>query len=122
MLYRGEHSFVLLNLFPYCVGHVLIVLNRHVAFLRDAQPGELAELMVLAQHVEEALESEYHPEGFNVGFNLGKAAGAGVAYHLHQHLLPRWTGDSNFISVVSETRVLPEELPKTYRRLVAHFG
>ncbi len=121
VLYRGKHSFALLNLFPYCVGHVLIVLNRHVAFLRDAQPGELAELMVLAQRVEEALESEYQPEGFNVGFNLGKAAGAGVAYHLHQHLLPRWTGDSNFISVVSETRVLPEELPKTYRRLVAHF-
>ncbi len=121
VLYRAKSAYVLLNLFPYTSGHMLVALNRHVPFLRDARPEELHELLDLAQRCELALMDEYHPEGFNVGFNLGRAAGAGVADHLHMHVLPRWTGDSNFVSVVAETRVLPEELPRTYERLLPHF-
>ncbi len=122
VLHRGQSAFVLLNLFPYTSGHLLVVLNRHVPFLRDARTDELHELLEIAQRCELALEGEYHPEGLNVGFNLGRAAGAGVAHHLHMHILPRWTGDSNFVSVVAETRVLPEELPRTYERLLPHFA
>jgi ATP adenylyltransferase len=122
LLCRGKSAFVILNLFPYSSGHILVVLNRHIPFLRDAQLEELHELLELAQRCECALQSEYRPEGFNVGFNLGRAAGAGVAHHLHMHVLPRWTGDSNFVSVVAETRVLPEDLPRTYQRLLPHFS
>ena len=122
VLHRGPTAFVLLNLFPYTSGHLLIVANRHIPFLRDAEAAELHEFMDLARACETALQSEYRPDGFNLGFNLGHAAGAGVAHHLHMHLLPRWTGDSNFVSVVGETRILPEELPATYRRLAPYFG
>jgi len=121
VLCRARNSFVLLNLFPYTAGHILVVANRHIAFLRDAGSEEIHEFLDLAQRCERALESEYHPDGYNLGFNLGRAAGAGVAHHLHMHILPRWTGDSNFVSVIAETRVLPEELPKTYQRLLPYF-
>jgi ATP adenylyltransferase len=121
VLHRGSHAFVILNLYPYTSGHILIVANRHISFLRDAQAEELHEILDLAQRCEFALQAEYRPDGFNMGFNLGRAAGAGVAHHLHMHALPRWTGDSNFVSVISETRVLPEELPRTYHRLRPHF-
>jgi ATP adenylyltransferase len=122
VLHRGTSSFAVLNLYPYTAGHILIVANRHIPFLRDARSEELHEFLDLAQLCEKALDAEYRPEGFNVGFNLGRAAGAGVEHHLHMHILPRWTGDSNFVSVVSETRVLPEELPTTYQRLLPHFS
>jgi ATP adenylyltransferase len=122
VLHRGTFSYAVLNLYPYTAGHTLIVANRHIAFLRDARNEELHEFLELAQRCEKALDAEYRPEGFNVGFNLGRAAGAGVENHLHMHILPRWTGDSNFVSVVSETRVLPEELPTTYQRLLPHFS
>jgi len=122
VLHRGTSSFAVLNLYPYTAGHILIVANRHISFLRDARSEELHEFLDLAQLCEKALDAEYRPEGFNVGFNLGRAAGAGVEHHLHMHILPRWTGDSNFVSVVSETRVLPEELPTTYQRLLPHFS
>lgn len=122
VVYRGSHIFALLNLFPYTAGHILLVANRHISFLGDARTEELHEFIEVAQRCESALESEYHPDGFNMGFNLGRAAGAGVAHHLHLHILPRWAGDSNFVSVIAETRVLPEELPKTYRRLLPHFS
>jgi len=118
---RGRSVFVILNLFPYTSGHMLIVANRHIPFLADADSQELHEMMELAQRCESALRAEYRPDGFNLGFNLGRAAGAGVASHLHMHVVPRWTGDGNFLSTVSETRVLPEELPQTWRRLAAHF-
>jgi ATP adenylyltransferase len=121
VLCRGESAFVVLNLFPYTAGHMLIVANRHIPFLRDATALELQEVMQLAQRCEAALRTEYRPDGFNLGFNLGRAAGAGVASHLHMHVVPRWSGDGNFLSVVSETRVLPEELPQTWQRLVGHF-
>jgi len=122
VLHRGRSSFVVLNLFPYCSGHILIVANRHIPFLREASRDELHEFAELAQRCEKALESEYKPDGYNVGVNLGRAAGAGVAHHLHMHVLPRWAGDANFLSVVAETRVLPEDLPKTYQRLLPYFS
>jgi ATP adenylyltransferase len=118
---RGKNLFIILNLFPYTSGHLLIVANRHIPFLSDATCGELHEFLELAQQCERALKAEYQPEGFNLGFNLGRSAGAGVADHLHMHVLPRWSGDSNFVSVVAETRVLPEDLAQTYRRLRPHF-
>jgi ATP adenylyltransferase len=121
VLHRGTHAFLILNLYPYTSGHMLVVANRHISFLREARMEELHEILELAQRCELALQDEYRPDGFNMGFNLGRAAGAGVAHHLHMHALPRWTGDSNFVSVISETRVLPEELPRTYHRLRPHF-
>jgi ATP adenylyltransferase len=121
VLFRGAKSFVILNLFPYTSGHLLVVANRHISFLSEAEPAELHEIIELSRQCESALQAEYHPQGFNMGFNLGRAAGAGVEHHLHMHALPRWTGDSNFVSVVGETRILPEELPVTYRRLLPYF-
>jgi ATP adenylyltransferase len=114
---RGTASFVILNRYPYTSGHVMIVPYAHVADLAAADPGTLAEMMRIAQRVEKALRQTYHPDGFNLGMNLGRAAGAGVAGHLHLHVLPRWTGDANFMTVVSETRVEPEDLATTYEKL-----
>ena len=121
LLFRGPRCFVVLNRFPYTAGHLLIVANRHISFLSEAGPEELGELMQLACRCEQSLASEYAPDGFNLGFNLGRAAGAGVEHHLHMHLVPRWVGDANFVSVVGETRVLPEELPRTLDRLLPYF-
>jgi ATP adenylyltransferase len=121
VLYRGIHSYVLLNLYPYTSGHLLIVANRHISFLSDAGAEELNEIIQLSRQCEDALRRTYRPQGYNAGFNLGRAAGAGVDHHLHMHVLPRWTGDSNFVSVIGETRVLPEELKDTYDRLLPYF-
>jgi ATP adenylyltransferase len=121
VLFRGSTLFVILNLFPYTSGHLLIVANRHISLLGEAAKEELHAILETAQRCEAALQNEYHPEGFNLGFNLGKAAGAGVDHHLHMHVLPRWTGDTSFVSVVSETRILPELLAKTYQRLLPYF-
>jgi ATP adenylyltransferase len=121
LLFRGRASYVILNLFPYTSGHLLIVANRHIPSLSEASSEELHEIIELGRLCENALRQEYHPAGFNMGFNLGRAAGAGVEHHLHMHVLPRWAGDSNFVSVIGETRVLPEELPTTYQRLLAYF-
>jgi ATP adenylyltransferase len=121
VLFRGKSAFVILNLFPYTSGHLLVVANRHISLLGEAAPEELHEIIELGRQCETALQDEYRPQGFNMGFNLGRAAGAGVEHHLHMHVLPRWTGDSNFVSVVGETRVLPEELPTTYQRLLPYF-
>jgi ATP adenylyltransferase len=121
LLYRGPNAFVVLNLFPYTSGHLLVVANRHIASLNDATLQELHEIIELARICENSIRQEYHPDGFNMGFNLGRAAGAGVEHHLHMHVLPRWTGDSNFVSVVGETRVLPEELPTTFERLLPYY-
>jgi len=121
VLYRGAGAFCILNRYPYTSGHILIVANRHISFLKDATSEELQEIMELARICEHALRSEYHPDGYNMGFNLGHAAGAGVAHHLHMHILPRWVGDASFVSIVSETRVIPEELPNTHQRLQPYF-
>jgi ATP adenylyltransferase len=117
VLFRGALCFAILNLYPYNNGHLMVVPNRHVATLANATPAELGELMRLTRVAEMVLTEAYQPQGTNVGMNLGRAAGAGVADHLHIHVVPRWTGDTNFMSVVADVRVLPEELDQTAERL-----
>ncbi|MDQ3071547.1 MAG: HIT domain-containing protein [Acidobacteriota bacterium] len=117
ILWRGAHTFVILNLYPYNNGHLMVVPHRHIGRLADAGAEELSELMALTRTAEIALTEAYAPHGLNMGLNLGKSAGAGVLDHLHMHVVPRWDGDTNFMSVVGETRVLPEELPITAERL-----
>jgi ATP adenylyltransferase len=121
ILYRSEKTFIILNRYPYTSGHVMIVPYAHVADFSAADPDMLAEMMRLAQRMQVALQKTYRPEGFNIGMNLGRAAGAGIIGHLHLHVLPRWAGDANFMTVVGETRVEPEELSTTYDRLLAAF-
>lgn len=117
LVYRGTHCFICLNAFPYTSGHVMVMPYAHLDRLA-ALPSETAhELIDLAQRTELALERVYRPHGFNFGINLGRAAGAGVAGHLHMHALPRWAGDTNFMTAIAETRVLPEDLPTTWRRM-----
>jgi ATP adenylyltransferase len=115
--FRGKLNFVILNRFPYTSGHVMIVPYAHVAELSLCNSETLGEMMELARRMETVYRQNYKPDGMNLGMNLGKAAGAGVAGHLHLHMLPRWVGDSNFMTVTGETRVQPEELNKTYQRL-----
>ena len=122
ILYRARRNLVVLNLFPYTTGHTMIAPYAHVATLAELDAESLAEMMTLAQKVETALERTYHPEGYNLGMNLGRSAGAGVADHVHLHFLPRWTGDTSFMTTVGETRVHPEELSTTYAKLAPFFG
>ncbi len=117
VVFRGTACVVILNLYPYNNGHLMVVPVRHVGRLADLTPGELGELMQLTRVVEMALQEMYQPHGFNMGLNLGQSAGAGVLDHLHMHVVPRWNGDTNFMTVVGETRVLPEDLAKTAERL-----
>jgi ATP adenylyltransferase len=114
---RGTLAYVILNRFPYNNGHLMVVPNRHIATLVDAQREELHEMMELTRLSEIALREAFEPQGLNVGINLGKAAGAGILEHLHIHLVPRWNGDTNFMTVIGQTRVLPQELPVTADRL-----
>jgi ATP adenylyltransferase len=117
VLVRTPLSFVILNLYPYNNGHLMVAPRRHVATLAASTADELNDLMRLTRHAEMALAEAYTPQGINVGLNLGRPAGAGIVDHLHVHLVPRWTGDTSFISVVGNTRVLPEELGQTAARL-----
>ncbi len=117
IVFRGTKNFVILNRFPYTTGHVMIVPFEHVAELAGCDRETLAEMMQLAQRVQAALAANYRPEGYNLGMNLGRCAGAGVTGHLHFHVLPRWTGDTNFMTAVGETRIEPEELSVTYDKL-----
>jgi ATP adenylyltransferase len=117
IVYRGKNAFIILNRFPYTSGHVMIVPYEHVAELSSCDAETLAEIMQLAKRMEAIFTANYKPDGINVGMNLGKAAGAGVTGHLHLHVLPRWFGDSNFMTVTGETRVHPEELKTSYERL-----
>jgi len=116
---RHVKNFIILNRFPYTTGHLMIVPYAHVAELSLAEPDTLAEMMRLGQRVQVALENVYHPHGYNLGMNLGRAAGAGVTGHIHLHFLPRWTGDANFMTVIAETRMEPEDLSATYTKLRA---
>jgi ATP adenylyltransferase len=115
-------AFVILNLFPYNNGHLMVVPRRHIASLAALSQDELSELMSLTRDAEIALNEAYQPQGINVGINLGRPAGAGIVDHIHIHLVPRWTGDTNFMSVVGQTRVLPEELNATATRLRPIFA
>jgi len=117
ILHRGATCFVILNLFPYNNGHLMVIPNRHIASLGSATPEELSELITLTRAAEIALTEAYAPHGINMGINLGKPAGAGILDHVHMHVVPRWNGDTNFMTVVGETRVLPEELPETAAKL-----
>jgi ATP adenylyltransferase len=121
VVHRGARNFVLLNRFPYTSGHIMVVPYEHVATLEDAAEETLLELIRLARRSERCLRSVYHPEGLNLGMNIGRSAGAGIAGHIHLHVLPRWTGDTNFMTTVGETRVLPEDLEVTWKRLRAAF-
>lgn len=118
---RGRHNYIVLNLYPYTSGHLLIVPYTHTALLADAEKAVTDEMMDLARQAQKALGEIYHPHGYNLGMNLGAAAGAGVAEHFHLHLLPRWFGDSNFMTTAGETRVLPETLADTYQKLKKYF-
>jgi ATP adenylyltransferase len=119
---RGERSFVLLNLFPYNSGHLMVAPYRHTGELEDLAPEEIADLMALVRKAVEVLKNCLRPEGFNVGFNLGKAAGAGIVDHIHLHIVPRWQGDTNFMPVISDTRVVPQALDDTGRLLRDAFA
>ena len=121
VLFRGKSNFILLNLYPYTTGHVLVIPYDHVATLDQVTSQTLVEMMELAQRLQIALRESYNPDGYNLGMNLGKCAGAGVADHLHLHVLPRWAGDLNFMTVIWETRVQPEDLLATYDKLTAFF-
>lgn len=117
VLYRGTGCFVILNLFPYNNGHLMVVPCRHIATLSSASTAELCEMMDLTRIAEQAVSEVYHPQGLNIGMNLGRSAGAGIVDHMHIHAVPRWNGDTNFMSVVGEVRVLPEDLEHTAQRL-----
>lgn len=119
ILLRGEHCFVVLNAYPYSSGHVMVLPYVHVDRLNKLTEEASQELMQLARRTETALEVTYRPHGMNFGLNLGQAAGAGVAHHLHLHALPRWVGDTNFMTTVAEARVVPESLDVTWKRLRA---
>jgi len=121
ILYRGQYNAVILNLFPYTTGHLMILPYAHVSQLSACPPEARAEMMELAARSEAILNKEYRPDGINLGMNLGEAAGAGIAAHIHLHVLPRWIADSNFMTVIAETRVLPEDLSRTWQRLHPHF-
>jgi len=117
VLAHGRDCYVILNLYPYNNGHLMVVPRRHVGSLANATADELTELMLLTRDAEVALSEAYDPQGINVGINLGRPAGAGIVDHVHVHLVPRWTGDTNFMSVVGNTRVLPEDMGETASRL-----
>ena len=117
ILYRGQQTFVILNRYPYTSGHLMVVPYIHTASLQGLEPQARAEMMELATHIMSMLSEEYNAQGFNIGVNIGEAAGAGITEHVHLHVVPRWTGDTNFMSALGETRVLPETLEDTYHRL-----
>jgi ATP adenylyltransferase len=117
IVYRGKHCFIILNAFPYTSGHVMIVPNAHVDELQKLDATAASEMMALTQRMESVLRDLYRPDGINVGMNIGAAAGAGIAGHIHMHVLPRWIADANFMSVIGETRVLPEALEVSWERI-----
>ena len=122
IVYRGEYCFVILNLYPYTSGHVMVVPYSHLDELQKLASPAAAEMIELSKKMEATLRALYKPDGINLGMNIGKAAGAGIAGHIHMHVLPRWVADANFISVVGETRILPEALEVTYQRIKAALG
>ncbi|HUQ34285.1 MAG TPA: HIT domain-containing protein [Pyrinomonadaceae bacterium] len=117
ILHRARHNFVVLNLYPYISGHLLVIPYEHLSELDAASKETTDEMMDLAKRCQTALREAYSPQGFNLGMNLGRSAGAGVAEHFHLHIMPRWTGDTNFMTTIAETRVHPEDLAVTYSKL-----
>jgi ATP adenylyltransferase len=121
IVHRGERCFVILNLYPYTNGHLMIAPFEHLASITDLQAETIAEMMSLAQRAMTVLEDRYSPHGYNVGFNQGRVAGAGVEHHIHMHVVPRWGGDNNFMPVLADTRVMPQTLEQTYETLRGGF-
>jgi ATP adenylyltransferase len=121
VLHRAAHHFLVLNIYPYTSGHLMIVPYEHCSRLAELPSAALSEFTELAVRVEKLLTKVYRPEGINMGMNLGLCAGAGIVEHLHMHAVPRWTGDTSFLTVVGETRVIPEELAETWRKLKEHL-
>jgi len=117
IVYRGQHCYIILNTYPYTPGHVMVVPYAHLDELRKLPTDAAQEMMTLSQRMEDVLRTLYRPDGINLGMNIGKAAGAGIAGHIHMHVLPRWVADANFVSVVGETRVLPETLDVTWGKM-----
>ena len=122
VLLRSAKAFLILNKYPYASAHVMVALTRHIGALEEATTDELGEVMSLVRTAVRTIGRAYHPDGYNVGLNQGRSSGAGVPDHLHMHVVPRWSGDSNFMSVIAETRVLPESLDTAYDRLLAALG
>jgi len=118
---RGRYNYIVLNRFPYTSGHSMIVPFRHFSMFHDIHRDEWDEMRRLAQRLQKAIASIYNPQGFNIGWNQGKCAGAGVADHIHMHMVPRWMGDSNIMAVIGETRIIPEDLTTTYQKLRKSF-
>jgi len=121
IVFRGAHNFVVLNRFPYTSGHLMVVPYVHTPELAGIDDATASELMSLVRAAERHLKTLYKPDGLNLGMNIGESAGAGIAGHIHMHVLPRWTGDANFMTTVAQTRVLPEELSTTWQRLKSAF-
>lgn len=121
ILRRGKHAFVVMNKYPYTNGHLLIAPYRHIPDILDLEPEEQAEMFELLRACRCVLQTCLRPQGFNIGINLGKVAGAGLADHLHMHIVPRWTGDTNFMPVFDEVRVIPQHLEETYQILLKGF-
>ena len=121
ILCRTEYAFVIMNRYPYACGHLMILPKRHAGDLRDLLPEEERDLIRLLKTAESTLETTMHPEGFNIGLNLGQAAGAGIRQHIHFHIVPRWNGDSSFISVLEGSRIIPQSLNKTFDKLQPLF-
>jgi ATP adenylyltransferase len=118
IIYRGKLAFVLMNLYPYNSGHLMIAPYRHTAILSELSDDIMLEMMQLTARAQQALSRAFHPDGYNIGINLGRVAGAGIADHIHQHIVPRWNGDSNFMPVLAETKVMPDSLENSYRKIV----
>ena len=122
IVYRGAHNFVVLNRYPYTSGHLMVVPFAHAAQLNEIDPQVATELIGITRMAESCIRNIYRPHGLNLGMNIGESAGAGIAGHIHMHVLPRWSGDSNFMTTIAETRVLPEELDVTWARLHEAFS
>lgn len=122
ILHRGRHAFVILNKFPYNSGHLMVAPFRHTAEFENLTDEEHLEIAKLLSRCMRALHAEYRPHGFNIGINQGTAAGAGIADHIHAHVVPRWGGDTNFMTTVGDSKVMPEALEETYARLAPHFA
>jgi ATP adenylyltransferase len=122
ILHRGERCFVILNRFPYTNGHLMVAPFEHIATLQELDSETIAEMMALGQRAMTALENAYEPHGYNVGFNQGRVAGAGYEYHIHMHVVPRWGGDTNYMPVIADTKVMPQTLEESYEALRGRFG
>jgi len=121
IVHRGERAFVILNLFPYTNGHLMVAPYEHIGRLQEIPAETLAEMMTLAQRAMDRLEQVYQPHGYNVGFNQGRVAGAGVEHHIHMHVVPRWAGDNNFMPVIADTKVMPQSIEQSYEALKGAF-